>query len=321
MHRLHCQPSEKAKHASQPVVALGNFDGLHLGHQAILRETILRARERSTDAVLMSFAPHPRRFFVPDTPPMRLMPLREQYRMAGILGIDQLWIRRFNAALAQMEATDFVRRILFEECRVSHLVTGEDFRFGKGRGGDAALLQQLCDAAGVGYSAIPPVMVEGAACSSSRIREALIAGDIPLAERLLGHPYTITGKVMQGDKRGRELGFPTANLHWHTRWLRPAFGVYACWMRWQGISYPAVANLGVRPHFPSAQPLLEVHLLNASPSLYGERIAVELVGKIRSEQRFASLEAMRAQLTQDCQTATAMLTADEEDCHAATCCC
>jgi riboflavin kinase/FMN adenylyltransferase len=301
------------------VIAIGNFDGVHRGHQAVIGDAVRRARANSHPSAVLTFEPHPRRFFRPDTPPFLLTRLRTKARVLAALGVDNLFVLRFNAALAAFSAEDFIDRILVEGLRASQVVVGYDFVFGKARRGNPDLLRDRLAARGIAAMVMPPVAAphaepdgdsEGLIYSSTGVRDALRAGDPRAAARLLGRPFEIEGRVRRGDARGRLLGFPTANI-WLGDYLRPALGVYAVKVRVDEVSAPAnltgVANLGLRPTFGGAEPRLEVHLFDFHGDLYGRRLAVELVDFLRPERKFEGIEALKAQIAADATAAKAAL--------------
>lgn len=290
------------------VMALGNFDGVHRGHQAIVQETVAIARDRGKPAAVMTFEPHPRVFFDPALAPYRIEPFRCKAARLRALGIDVLLVMRFDASLSQMPAGAFIDEVLVDRLAVSHLVVGKDFIFGKDRGGSTRILYEQASRHGFGFTQAGPVMVQAARCSSTAIRESLRRGEVREAARLLGRPYAVSGRVRTGDRRGRTLGFPTANLALPDI-LAPKFGVYA--VRVTGPALPGViegvANLGVRPTFDGSVPLLEVHLFDYDGDLYGARLEVALIDFIRKEQAFDGIEALKAQIVRDADSARKIL--------------
>lgn len=269
-------------------LALGNFDGIHPGHQAV----ISAAKAAGNKTILVTFEPHPRQLFRPDQPPFRLTPPGPKLRALQAQGIDGVVALRFNRALAAMSAQDFIDTILVRALGAAHVVVGEDFCFGQGRLGSLATLQ--ADGR-FRVTGVPAIATDGIIFSSTEIRNLLTAGEPEKAARLLGHPFTIEGHVRHGDKRGRTIGFPTANIGLGS-YLRPKFGVYA--VRVAGIG-KGVANLGRRPTFNGFDDRLEVHLFDFTGDLYGKRLAVELASFIRPEQRFDGIEALKAQIALD----------------------
>ncbi|MBS0475718.1 MAG: bifunctional riboflavin kinase/FAD synthetase [Proteobacteria bacterium] len=301
--------------ASQPippslagaVIALGNFDGFHLGHQAVAGEAIRWARAEGRPAIVATFDPHPVRHFAPDAPPFRLTTLDQRQELFEAAGADAMLVFAFNAALAGTTAEDFVVKLLGERLRVSGVVTGEDFTFGKGRGGNVPVLREIGAACGIAARAVGPVMDGGEPVSSSRIRDALQAGDCATATHLLTRPFAIRGHVQHGDKLGRTIGFPTANLPLDN-YLRPRYGVYAVsGVLPGGRVVHGAANLGVRPQFDPPKELLEPHFFDFSGDLYGQEIEVALHHYLRPEATFDSLESLTAQIDADCRQAKALL--------------
>ena len=281
------------------IVALGNFDGFHLGHQAVVGRAVERGRAEGRPALVATFDPHPVRYFKPDVPPFRLTTLGQRERLFAAAGADAMLVFRFDADLAATTAQDFVRILLSERIGGAGVVTGEDFTFGHRRGGNIDVLRQLGAATGMSVDAVGPVAHEGEPVSSSRIRDALRAGDCAAAAHLMTRPFAIEGIVEHGDKRGRQLGYPTANLSLG-KYLRPRFGIYA--VRGQlpgGETVGGVANIGVRPMFDPPKELLEPYFFDWSGDLYGQRIEVELIAHLRDEARFDTLDALVAQMRQD----------------------
>ncbi len=290
------------------VIALGNFDGLHLGHQAILEQTLALAKSLNAPAAVMSFEPHPREFFKPDAPKLRLMRTREKITALRKMKFDALFLPHFNAALAATSAEDFIKNTLCGQLKARHIITGDNFCFGKNRGGDSTFLALTATEMGFGYSAMAAVEQEQKTVSSSAIRGALADGNPALAKLLLGSPFFISGHVAHGDKRGRTIGFPTANIALKNLFI-PKLGVYAVRAHIGDNVIDGVANLGVRPTFSGTQPRLETHLFDFNEDIYGQSIRIELLAFIRAEQRFASLDEMTAQLKADSATAKLLLSA------------
>ena len=283
-------------------VAIGNFDGVHLGHQSVLALARAAAAELDAPFGVVTFEPHPRAFFAPDAPPFRLMSASSRARRLARLGVEQLYELPFDAALAGLPPEAFVRAVLAGGLGIRHLVAGADFRFGKGRAGDADTLRALGPGLGFGVSVAPLVSDDQGRHSSSAIRRALTDGQPEAAARVLGHWHRIEGRVMHGDRRGRELGFPTANLALDGLHL-PRFGVYAVLVDVLGGPHrgrhAGVASIGVRPTFGVNPPNLEVHLLDFDGDLYGEEVSVALVAFQRPEARFDSAEALVAAMQAD----------------------
>ncbi|WP_308814725.1 bifunctional riboflavin kinase/FAD synthetase [Sphingomonas sp. GV3] len=294
-------------HLAGGIVALGNFDGFHLGHQAVVGRAVARARAEGRPALVATFDPHPVRHFRPETPPFRLTTLDQRGRLFAAAGVDAMIVFHFDAALASLSAEDFVMLRLFDLLRVKGVVTGEDFTFGRGKRGTVADLAIFGDALGFAAETVAPVMLEGAAVSSSRIREALRAGDMRGAARLLTRPFAIEGVVQHGDKLGRTIGYPTANLDMG-KYLRPAYGIYAVTGRLQdGTMLKGAANLGIRPTFDPPKELLEPHFFDFAGDLYGQTIEVALVDYLRPEAKFDDLDALVRQMDADCERARTIL--------------
>jgi riboflavin kinase / FMN adenylyltransferase len=286
------------EHFRNSVVALGNFDGFHLGHQAVVGRAVARAAHEGRPAVVATFDPHPVRFFRPDAPPFRLTSLDQREELFAAAGADAMLVFGFDSALASTSAEDFVR-LLREEVGAAAVVTGEDFTFGARRGGNAAFLAAAGTAHGLSAEAVPAVAVEGEPVSSSRIRQALAEGDPGTATRFLTRPFSIRGTVRHGDKRGRLLGYPTANVEL-ADYQRPAYGIYAVRVRLaDGTEHSGVANLGVRPTFEPPVELLEAFLFDWSGDLYGQQVEIALRHFLRPERRFDSMEALAEQMRAD----------------------
>ena len=289
------------------VIALGNFDGFHLGHQAVVGRAVALARARGVPAIVATFDPHPVRYFKPDAPAFRLTSLDQRERLFAAAGADAMLVFEFNAALAGVSANDFITGWLIERTGASGLVTGADFTFGKGRGGDTAVLSDVGTAHALTVETVGPVSASGGVISSSRIREALKSGDCATASALLTRPFAIEAMVLHGDKVGRTLGYPTANMEIGD-FLRPRYGIYAVrGRRSDGSVLDGVANLGIRPSFDPPRELLESYFFDFDGDLYGEVIEVELHAFIRPEAKFDSLDALIAQMDKDCAEARALL--------------
>jgi len=288
------------------IVALGNFDGFHKGHQAVVGGAVARARAEGRPVLVATFDPHPVRHFKPDLPPFRLTTLDQRERLFTGAGADAMLVFHFDAELASVTAADFVADYLSGRIGAAGVVTGEDFTFGKGRGGNVEVLRMLGEVNGISVDAVGPVEDGGASVSSSRVRDALQAGDCATATRLLTRPFAIEGVVEHGDKRGRELGFPTANIPL-AEYLRPRFGVYAVRGRLPGGRVAdGVANLGTRPMF-DAKELLEPWFFDFDGDLYGATVEVELIAFLRDEARFDGLDALTAQIRRDAEAAKVAL--------------
>ena len=295
------------------VIALGNFDGVHRGHQALIAEAGHVAQLLGRPLAAMVFEPYPRQFFQPDTEPFRLTSFRAKAKLLANAGVEILFVLRFDAGLAGKLAQDFVMEVLVHDLVAAHIVVGEDFRFGKGRGGDATVLAYMGQMEGFGVTVFKPVIEGGEKISSSKVRAALKSGKPDEAAHLLGHWWTVEGHVAHGDARGRALGFPTANLRLERNLLRPKFGIYAVRARHAAKWYDGAANFGLRPMFALPAPLLEVHLFGFDGDLYGELMQVELIAFLRDEMRFENLEALQTQMRSDCAGAAQILARIRED--------
>jgi riboflavin kinase/FMN adenylyltransferase len=305
-----CREGESVPAAvSGAVVAVGNFDGVHRGHKALIAAAVREGRARGAPAAVLTFEPHPRKFFAPDKPLFRLTPEAAKLAILQKLGLDGAFVRRFDAALAATAAADFVSRLLGEELGAAGVVVGHDFRFGRGREGTPALLEDMCRRSGWACVVVPPVAFGGEVVSSGGVRAALERGDVLSANALLGHRWFVDGEVRHGEKRGRGLGFPTANIRLPDECgLR--HGIYAVRAAVApGEVLGGVASFGRRPTFDDGAPLLEVFLLDFDGDLYGRALQVELVGFIRGEERFPSAAALVARMDEDARAARAMLAA------------
>ena len=287
------------------VLAIGNFDGVHLGHVALVKRLAEVAACSQLAPTVLTFEPHPREFFAPASAPARLTTLREKLELLGESGARQAMICPFNARFAALSADEFIEQVLVRGCQVRHLIIGDDFRFGRGRTGDFTLLQDAGRRFGFAVEAMSSVMVDGERVSSSAIRQALVAGNMAHAARLLGRPYIIDGQVSHGQKLGRQIGFATANLRIKHNPL-PMSGVFAVEVSGLGGKpIPGVANLGIRPTVGGTRPLLEVHLFDFERDIYGAHISVRFVHKLRNEQRFPNIDALKAQIAADAAAARA----------------
>ena len=296
-------------HLRGAVIALGNFDGFHLGHQAVVGEAVRQARAQGRPAIVATFDPHPVRHFQPDAPPFRLTTLDQREELFAAAGADAMLVFAFDGTLAATTAEDFVRGLLVERLGAAGVVTGEDFTFGKGRGGNVRVLAELGAESGLTARAVGPVVESGEVVSSSRIRAALQAGDCATATRLLTRPFAIRGVVQHGDKLGRTIGFPTANLPLGS-YLRPRYGIYAVTGRMPGGRVvQGAANIGIRPTFDPPKELLEPYFFDWSGDLYGQEIEVAFHHFLRPEAKFDSLDALVEQMNRDCDEARRLLAA------------
>ncbi|MBI1195830.1 MAG: bifunctional riboflavin kinase/FAD synthetase, partial [Gammaproteobacteria bacterium] len=289
------------------VATIGNFDGVHLGHQSILSLLRKKSAELGLPSLVMTFEPHPRDFFMRGHTPVRLSRLRDKVLALADYGVDRVLILPFNHVFADISADDFVREVLVEGIGVGSLIVGDDFRFGKGRQGDINHLHAAGARFGFEVLRLPTYESDGARVSSTRIRETLKHGDTRAAAELLGRPYSVSGRVVRGDQRGRVLGFPTANLHWHGRCCAasgamqlPLAGVFT--VRVIGLGdepLNGVANVGVRPTVDGTKQSLEVHLLDFEDDIYGRYVEIQFLDRLRDEKRFDGVEALRVQIEQD----------------------
>jgi riboflavin kinase/FMN adenylyltransferase len=289
------------------VIALGNFDGFHAGHQAVVGRAVHHAKDEGRPAIVATFDPHPVRFFKPDVPPFRLTTLDQRQELFGEAGADAMLVLPFDAALAGTTAEDFIAKLLLDRYGAAGVVTGADFVFGKGRGGDVVTLADHARRLGFFTEMVAPVDDAAEVISSSRIREALQAGDCATATRLLTRPFTVRGIVQHGDKNGRLLGFPTANMDMG-QYLRPRYGIYAVTGRLpDGRILKGAANLGIRPSFDPPKELLEPHFFDFEGDLYGQEIDVAFHAFIRAEAKFDDMDALMAQIAADCDEAKRLL--------------
>ncbi len=290
-------------------VTIGNFDGLHLGHQAMLARLQDVARARGLPSCVLSFEPHPREFFAPEQAPARLSSLREKAEHLQRLGIDRLHVFRFDRAFASLTAEAFIEQVLGTTLQARYVLVGDDFRYGAKRAGDFALLKQTGELRGFDAEFLPTVEVAGERSSSTAVRHALAAGELEHAARLLGRPYSISGRVVHGDKLGRDIGFPTANIQLkHNR--PPLMGIFAVELYGlNGEPLPGVASLGRRPTIKGADavPVLEVHLFDFKAEIYGRRVRVDFLHKLRDEEKYPDLDSLVAQIGRDVDNAKQFL--------------
>ncbi len=287
------------------VATIGNFDGVHLGHQAVIGQLAEKASELKLPAVVILFEPQPQEFFRPTAAPGRLMRLRDKLMVLRRYSVDRVFCLRFDARLALMTAEDFISEILVKGLGIRYLVVGDDFRFGAKRDGNFALLQDAGRRKGFTVAPMHTFSIDGARVSSTRIREALAIGDMAGAERLLGRNFRMAGRVAHGDKRGRTIGMPTANIHLHRK-TTPLRGVFVVEMFGpEGEPLPGVANIGTRPTVDGTRTLLEVHLFDFNRDIYGCHVSVEFLHKLRDEQRFASFDELKARIYRDADEARA----------------
>lgn len=286
------------------VASIGNFDGVHLGHQVVLNQLAMKGDILGLPVVVITFEPQANEFFSPATAPARLNRFREKVETLRCYSVQQLCVLRCNKELMQMTAQDFIQQLIVKGLNIKYLVVGDDFKFGKDRQGDFALLQQASTQYGFQVVNMQTFSIDNMRVSSTRIRQALKAGDMMLAEKLLGRCYRMSGRVAHGDKRGRMVGFPTANIHLH-RHKVPLNGVYAVLLFGvKGEPIRGVANVGVRPTIGAGKVLLEVHLFDFDRDIYGKHVQVHFLRKLRDEQKFGDLDTLVKQIKQDCKQAT-----------------
>ena len=296
-------------HLRGAIIALGNFDGFHLGHQAVVGEAVRWAKAEGRPAIVATFDPHPVRYFKPDAAPFRLTTLDQREELFAAAGADAMLVFTFDADFAAITAEGFVEGLLRDHLGAAGVVTGMDFTFGKGRGGNLELLSELGAASGLTARAVGPVEEGGEVVSSSRIRDALQSGDCATAARLMTRPFAIRGVVQHGDKLGRTINFPTANLALGS-YLRPRYGIYAVTATLPGgVHVQGAANVGVRPTFDPPKELLEPYFFDWSGDLYGAEIEVAFHHFLRPEAKFDGLDALTTQMAKDCEEARRLLSA------------
>ncbi|MCG9695985.1 bifunctional riboflavin kinase/FAD synthetase [Shewanella sp. Isolate11] len=289
------------------VLTIGNFDGVHRGHAEVIAALVKKAQHHGVPATLMTFEPQPQELFCGDSAPARLSLLRDKIGLLDELGVERLLCVNFNRKFAAMPAEDFIEQLLVKQLGVKYLVVGDDFCFGKQRVGNFEMLKQAGEKFGFAVVSTASFMLADKRVSSTEIRGLLAKGNLEQARRLLGHPVTLSGKVAHGEKIGRTIGFPTANIALKRK-VSPVRGVFAVKLHWDGSdSYDGVANVGFRPTVNGQHCQLEVHLFDFDGDLYGKTVEVELVAKIRDEQPFKSLDALKLQIKNDADRALALL--------------
>lgn len=292
------------------VVTIGAYDGLHLGHQTLLDRVTVLAREHGLTAVVMSFEPMPKEFFAGPSSPARLMRFREKFESLAARGVELFYCPRFAAPMRDIAAPDFIRRILVHGLNARHVVVGDDFQFARRREGTIAQLEQTASTLGYSVEQLPSVIVDGVRVSSTAIREALGAGDMARATALLGRPYRMSGKIVQGDRLGRTLGYPTANVDLRRR-QSAVMGVFAARVHGlAGGSRDAVASVGSRPTFNGTVPILEVHLFDFDEEIYGKYIHVDFIGWLRGQEKYEAVDELVAQMHIDADNARTVLAAN-----------
>lgn len=290
-------------------VAIGNFDGVHRGHRALIREAKAEARAKRVPSAVMVFEPHPREFFQPDEVQFRLTTLKRKLAIFEKLGVDLVFVEPFDAELAGLPAEAFIERVLVAGLGATHVVIGYDFYFGHKRGGNPELMVRAGEELGFGVTVMPPIAEDGEVFSSSAVRLHLAQGDVKGVTHMLGEPWRVSGKVIGGAKRGTGMGFPTANLPM-PKGTTLGHGIYAVRAHLDGMAHDAAAYLGTRPTFDDGQPVLEVFLFDFNGDIYGREIEIEFVDFIRGDRRFRSVEELVAQMEADIAQAKAVLSAE-----------
>lgn len=288
------------------VLTIGNFDGVHLGHQHLIKGLVAKAKSLNCAASVLVFEPQPQEFFSPDTAPARLCRLRDKYELLKDLGVERLICVNFNEKFASQSAAHFIDELLVNQLKIKHLIVGDDFRFGKGRVGNYDMLVDSGQKHGFTVTDTASYTLAECRVSSTQIRNALLEDDLVQAQTMLGRPYSIRGRVFHGDKRGRQLGFPTANVLLKRR-VSPVSGVYAVQVNVAQHTLYGVANIGARPTVAGINQQLEVHIFNFDGDLYGQSIEVVMLRKLRAEQKFSSLPDLKAQISKDSDAAKAYI--------------
>ncbi|MEB3222801.1 MAG: bifunctional riboflavin kinase/FAD synthetase [Candidatus Sericytochromatia bacterium] len=289
------------------VIAIGTFDGVHRGHRRLIAEAVALAEARGVPAYVFTFVEHPRSVLRPESPVSLLTPWDEKLCRLEGNGLAGVFATHFTQAFSKLTPEAFVREVLVAQLAVTAVVTGFNFRFGHRQAGTPERLVELGAEYGFPVTVVPPVEDDAGVISSSRLRALVEVGEVGMAGGLLGYAYTLRGEVVHGDKRGRTIGFPTANVAVPVDKLLPAFGVYACWAHMGSERFPAVLNVGKRPTFDGVRLQVEAHLLEGGQDLYGQTLALELVSRLRGEQAFAGVDALVAQIGHDCDAARAQL--------------
>ncbi len=294
------QSAQSAQTKHPKALTIGNFDGLHLGHHAMLEKLLAVARASNLESCVLTFEPHPREFFTPEQAPARLTGLREKLSLIEAAGVEHTVVLRFGRELAAHTPQEFIDKVLVQGLNVKYLIVGDDFCFGKGRAGNIETLKAAGALQGFTVEALQTVKVDGQRASSSAVRDALSGGDLELAARLLGRTYNVAGRVIHGDKIGRKLGFPTANIQFR-RMRIPLDGVFAVTVEGLGPkALPGAASVGLRPTIgDQLKPVLEVHLLDFSGEIYRQHVSVNFLHKLRDQEKYDSLEALKEQIAKD----------------------
>ncbi len=299
--------SREPRRIERAVLTLGNFDGVHLGHQAIVRRAAETAARLDGSAVALTFHPHPLAVLAPERAPLLIHPLRERLARIAALGAAIIVVQRFTPAFAALDPEAFVRDFLLRHLEVAHVVVGYNVNFGRGRAGTVETLRALGARYGFAVDEVGPVTVDGERVSSTALRNALAAGDVRRTARLLGRPYALRGRVVVGEQRGRTLGFPTANLHCRAGLVLPADGVYAARVQVDGVARGGVVNVGMRPTFGERRRTVEAHLFDFSGDLYGRWATVEMIERLRGERKFPDARALARAIAEDVARARVLL--------------
>lgn len=302
IHNLPISGKRDDKENQGCVLTIGNFDGVHLGHQQVISALVEKAKLMGCESAVLVFEPQPQELFSPETAPARLSRLRDKYILLKNLGVDRLICINFNKKFASLHAEDFIEELLVQRLAIKHLIVGDDFRFGKNRLGDYSMLQTAGDRLGFTVSDTKSHKLADCRVSSTQVRRLLESNDLTAAQEMLGRPYSIIGKVFHGDKRGREIGFPTANIRLKRR-VSPVSGVYVVKINREQCTHYGVANIGSRPTVAGVRQQLEVHIFEFDHNLYGETIEVVMLHKLRNEQKFSSLEDLTKQIKVDTEQA------------------
>jgi riboflavin kinase/FMN adenylyltransferase len=292
------------------VIALGSFDGIHLGHQKLIGEAVRLAKQLNTKPAVLTFSPHPAKILAPNKTHCLILPEEKKYQLLASMGIEMVLAIKFDAVFTQMSAQDFIEKILLNALKVKHIITGYNFHFGYAKQGNTLLLQECSDQGKFGYTQIPQVIIDDHHVSSSLIKEYLGYGAIGVVCKLLGRDYTLTGVVQQGlGKAGNTLGFPTANIWLENGYAYPARGVYLATVKHQGKEYVGIINLGKRPTFKKSarRLLLEVHLFDFNQDIYNHKLEINLKAFIRPEVHFSDIKSLREQIARDCVAARYIL--------------
>lgn len=291
------------------VVTFGVFDGLHLGHQAVIRQVVRGATARDLSSAVLAFYPHPMAFLAPERCPPILTPRQKRFELLEELGVDIATFVQFDAYLAEMSPSTFVEEVLLGKLHAKQIIVGYECQFGKNRTGNAEVLQTLGTQYEFNVTIMPPTLVHGKPVHSTRVRKAVVEGELEFAVQLLGRPHSIIGRVVRGDGRGRQFGYPTANIHEENQ-IRPPNGVYAIRAKLKNRFYGGILNTGMRPTVDGLNFQIEAHLFNFNEDVYGREIEVFFIKKIRDEQRFPDMECLVNQINQDVEVARSILDAE-----------